>query len=113
MDETKTVTADIELAYLEAVRRCGEALRFLHQPNGQVKLHLLKFSVPFYTLFQHTTHIPAVATMLQGSNGNPEELEKWFFSQEYSRQSLKRGIQLFSWYQKILLESRVIKIENQ
>lgn len=113
MDEHLTIPNNIESAYLVTVRQTAEALKFIHSPTGQVKQRVLNFSIPFYELYQHTHHIPAVFEVIKDGNGKRGELEKWFYSTKYSSESLKHGIELFSWYQKILLESRVITIEKQ
>ena len=113
VDEKLTIPAIIENVYLETVHQTAEALKYLHAPTGPLKQRILNLTVPFYELYQHTHHIPAVAEVMENDGTKTAELDNWFFTTRYSPDALKRGIALFSWYQKILLESRVITIERQ
>jgi len=113
VEDRLTVPSNIESAYLVTVHQTAEALKYIHSPTGQVKLRVLAFSIPFYELYQHTHHIPAVAEVIRNDATKRDDLDGWFYSTKYSPEALKRGIALFSWYQKILLESRVITIEKQ
>ena len=113
VDEKLTIPAIIENVYLETVHQTAEALKYLHAPTGPLKQRMLNLAIPFYELYQHTHHIPAVAEVMGNDLCKTTELDNWFYSSKYSPDALKRGISLFSWYQKILLESRVITIERQ
>ena len=113
VDENRTIPAIIENVYLETVHQTAEALKYLHAPTGPLKQRMLNLAIPFYELYQHTHHIPAVAEVIGNDLCKTTELDNWFYSSKYSPDALKRGIDLFSWYQKILLESRVITIERQ
>lgn len=113
VDENRTIPGIIVNVYLETVHQTAEALKYLHAPTGPLKQRILSLTVPFYELYQHTHHIPAVAEVMGNDGTKTAELDNWFFTTRYSPDALKRGIDLFSWYQKILLESRVITIERQ
>lgn len=113
VDENLTIPGIIENVYLETVHQTAEALKYLHAPTGPLKQRMLNLAIPFYELYQHTRHIPAVAEVIGNDGTRTAELDNWFFSPRYTPDALRRGIDLFSWYQKILLESRVITIERQ
>lgn len=112
--ENHTIPSDIEDAYRATVLTSGEALKYIHQPSGNAKAKVLKFAVPFYNLYVLTHHIPDVSTNLANGNANVKrELDKWFFSKDYSAKMLQNGMNLFSEYQKILLDMGVIKVGNK
>lgn len=114
MEERLTIQSDIEEAYLATVHQCAVVLKYIHSPRGSAEQKFLNFSTPFYELYQHTLHIPAVAEgMKNDKEGMGERLGEWFFSTRHSADMLKQGMKLFSQYQKILIESRVITLERQ
>jgi len=114
LEDKSTIPGDIENAYIISIGKSAEAMRYLHRPRGNIKSQTLNFSIPFFELYQHTHSLPSVAQQLNSQSGKEraEELREWFYSNHHSPEKLRQGLELFNWYQKILIDSMVIRIEK-
>lgn len=114
LEDKSTIPADIENAYIISIGKSAEAMRYLHRPVGNIKSQTLNFSIPFFELYQHTYLLPSVAQRLNGQGGKDkaDELRQWFYTNHHSPAKLRQGLELFNWYQKVLIDSMVIRVEK-
>jgi hypothetical protein len=108
--EHKKLGDELDDIYIEAVNASAFARGYLVHKKGNPNELFFQFYYPFSALFQHTRFLPELKN---ADEQLIKDIDAWIaIEQRPTRSIMRKGLELFSDYQKILLQQGAIAVKR-
>lgn len=110
LHEHGKVKDDLDDAYVEAVAMATMVRGFLLTGRGNLHEEFFQFYYPFTALFFHTRHLREMKNV---EANLITDISNWIDDERApDRQRMRKGLELFSKYQKAIIDNGVIVLQK-